>query len=741
MIKRINYIRDFGIFRNLRWDDSLPEFSKVNLLYGWNYSGKTTLSRIFQVVERQKLPEEYDLGSFELVLDDGAKINSHNILSSPRIRVFNRDYVRRNFEEEHTAPAVFILGEENKALRDRLRVLKNRRERVASLLKEFKVNHKSVKEQLDKAGTDKARDIGNLLGVRNFRRPNLEQRITEIRNNPDGYIFTDEQVSTHLQTLRSVEDYNYLAPVQIDLPDVAQIGREVNELLGQTASSKAIARLKENSELESWVRQGLVLHRGKTVCEFCGNKLTEERLSVLKGHFSEEYEKLVRQVKAKIKVLESVIPSPKIPDESRIIAKERATFTHAKNRLNEWLEWAREARDNFITALNGKLTAIETPLNWSGNLDRADQGTKALTDLNESIKRHSAAIKDMEATKAEIREALEKHYAANYLMEGNLVQRENNLTRQAENIKRADTLLQRIDEKIRSVEARIHQPSIGAEKLNELTRYLLAGSNIHVEAIDDTRFQFKRDGQLATHLSEGEKTAITFAYFVTSLEAGDASIEETIIFVDDPVSSLDSNHTYAVFALIVERLANAHQLFVCTHNMELFNLLKSKWLNRQGKNTKNTRAYHVWRTVDSSGKAISELRDLPRLLRAYKSEYEFIFSQLYLFSRSSSPTLHEAYTAPNLLRKFLEAYLGFRKAVPRSWSDKLDLLLDNPEHRREVQKFADEESHLQALGRSLMHSNLISNSRHCVRMVLDALQEKDPNHYDSLVEIIEGNND
>ncbi|MBI1321124.1 MAG: AAA family ATPase [Candidatus Hydrogenedens sp.] len=50
MILRIDNLDDFGIYRSFQWG-SLPSFAKNNLIYGWNYSGKTTLSRLFQVLE------------------------------------------------------------------------------------------------------------------------------------------------------------------------------------------------------------------------------------------------------------------------------------------------------------------------------------------------------------------------------------------------------------------------------------------------------------------------------------------------------------------------------------------------------------------------------------------------------------------------------------------------------------------------------------------------------------------
>ena len=73
-----------------------------------------------------------------------------------------------------------------------------------------------------------------------------------------------------------------------------------------------------------------------------------------------------------------------------------------------------------------------------------------------------------------------------------------------------------------------------------------------------------------------------------------------------------------------------------------------------------------------------------------------------------------------------------------SWSKKLDLLLHSADERREIRQFANDASHLQSLGRSLQHAAYILNARRCVCLVLDALKEKDPDHYESLCEIASG---
>ena len=55
VIKKIQKIDDFRIFKHFLWSDDLEEFSKYNLIYGWNGSGKTTLSNVFRQLEERKL--------------------------------------------------------------------------------------------------------------------------------------------------------------------------------------------------------------------------------------------------------------------------------------------------------------------------------------------------------------------------------------------------------------------------------------------------------------------------------------------------------------------------------------------------------------------------------------------------------------------------------------------------------------------------------------------------------------
>ena len=71
-IKRID-IKNFGCYKD--YNQHSPsgignDFNeeKVNILYGRNYSGKSTYSKIFQSIELRRLPEKYGDIDFEINL-------------------------------------------------------------------------------------------------------------------------------------------------------------------------------------------------------------------------------------------------------------------------------------------------------------------------------------------------------------------------------------------------------------------------------------------------------------------------------------------------------------------------------------------------------------------------------------------------------------------------------------------------------------------------------------------------
>ena len=99
MIAKID-IERFGLFSNYYWKQHIGTennqiFNKMNIIYGRNYSGKTTLSRIFRCIEMKQLPNNYHNGIFTITTDNST-ITNMNLVCSDKVRVYNTDFVKEN---------------------------------------------------------------------------------------------------------------------------------------------------------------------------------------------------------------------------------------------------------------------------------------------------------------------------------------------------------------------------------------------------------------------------------------------------------------------------------------------------------------------------------------------------------------------------------------------------------------------------------------------------------------------
>lgn len=94
---------------------------------------------------------------------------------------------------------------------------------------------------------------------------------------------------------------------------------------------------------------------------------------------------------------------------------------------------------------------------------------------------------------------------------------------------------------------------------------------------DGVYFDVYRKDEKAFNLSEGERNLVAFAYFIAKLEDVDTINEQPIIWIDDPISSLDSNHVFFIFSLIDQQIVSCRkgkQVFISTHNLDFLRYLK-----------------------------------------------------------------------------------------------------------------------------------------------------------------------
>jgi wobble nucleotide-excising tRNase len=742
VVRKISSANNFGSYKSFSWDEeSIGNFRRYNLLYGWNYSGKTTLSRMFAVMGGSDIPDGIKgefIGLIENKEETTYEWNSNDEPTPLAIKVFNRDFINSNFSTDHNAPAVHILGENVQHIRDKIEKRDSQILRIDDSVQQVQSMKEDHETLLNGEKTSTARVINEVIGGRYDRR-NLDSTLPRIRSNPANYLLDEEQVENLKRTLATASDYQSITIQKSVLPDINSFISQCHELLSRTATNQAIQALKKDSELENWLRTALNLHQETNTCRFCGGDIDQSIFESLRGHFDKEQEKLREDVNLLLNQIPELI-NYSIPQQSSIYPHLRSEYSKTVQELESW----RQKFTSVLTTLRSRLQEkIEDNLDQALNLEVELPSTAEWNRHWEKLEVIKSTQNDLTNNTStlisESKSKLEDHYVAKLIKSFDFESYEEKQDWYDSLLEKYSCLKQVCTDKISALEEEIRRSSVAVEKLNEVLLLMLPEGHIEVFPITENTFEFRRNGVAATNLSDGERTAVTFAYFLVSLEDNDQKLGETVVFIDDPISSLDSNHVYSVWALINQRLKTAKQLFVSTHNNELFTLIKDEWVHsrRAQQNFKSNHAgYWVSRYIDNQGVHQSKLETLPDLLRKSKSEYQFVFSLLYQFSENKNPTIHEAYTSPNLLRKFLEAYLGFRQPSGGGWKGKLDLLIDEEAKRKELYKFSDDASHFQKPTRIQEHPSYINNAQSICKEVLEALKKVDIMHYNSLCECL-----
>jgi wobble nucleotide-excising tRNase len=83
-----------------------------------------------------------------------------------------------------------------------------------------------------------------------------------------------------------------------------------------------------------------------------------------------------------------------------------------------------------------------------------------------------------------------------------------------------------------SLEKTLIEHRTPADELNNELHSFLGRSDITL-AVKDTGYTITRMGEPALHLSEGEKTAIAFLYFLKSLQDQSIKLEESVVVIDE----------------------------------------------------------------------------------------------------------------------------------------------------------------------------------------------------------------
>jgi wobble nucleotide-excising tRNase len=380
-----------------------------------------------------------------------------------------------------------------------------------------------------------------------------------------------------------------------------------------------------------------------------------------------------------------------------------------------------------------KQTRAFAPMDCPSTIDPTDQITTAVVAINKTISLHNDRTRAFSEQRSEVFRRLERHYAAQFVLE----QKYNELLQELDDLEAAMQEKSRslivIDAELHQLEHSVSEAVKGADRVNELLVAYFGKDELSVILSSEKRFHIVRGEVVAKNLSDGEKTAIAFAYFITRVQDGRTPLASTIIVIDDPISSLDANHLFNTYALIKTQLANCAQLFLSTHSFDFFNLIR-EWAAEEDDTKRPAAIWKKWGIflVKRTDKRHAVLEEIPKELLKFKSEYHYLFSVLYNFNASGAGDFDRLLSLPNVVRRFLEAFAGVM--IPRSTGlkGKMERLFPNAIARERVWKFVNYYSHNTTLTRSLVIPDL-SECKAVVQVCVDCVRDWDCDYFNDLV--------
>ncbi len=743
MLKGIQKIKGLGVFSNFAPPAGMAEFGVKNLIYGWNYSGKTTLSRLFGLLDAKKPNPELPPCSFSIDSDQGV-VTEANYQTCPHVvRVFNSDFVTENLNFAGTPfKPILLLGSESEAAQKEIERCEELAKRSAAGAAAAKKGADDAKKTLDKAKTDAAAAIKSTMSlVTFFGATQLDKELLTVGLGLEDYELSATALDADLKLARS-SDQDQLAPVPkvVLSPAIDDLHTQATALLAKTPNlASTIDHLVKNPLVETWVESGLPLHDGKTACEFCGGDLDAHRMASIKAHFSKDladHKQEVQALLAKVDAAKLTIATRK---DVELYAQFRPRFALAQSDAQK----AIDAFNDEVTSLGDDLRQkLQTPFAALApqaiDPNKATTVTAAADALNEVIGDNNKVTSNFSTEKTAAINRLKLHYAQEFAKKANIGGYEIGQKRFARRQTKYNWCTEQLDTEIRRLKAIISQAQRGREEINKRIETLLGSDSVQISVIkvgDQERFQLvRRDGKPAKHLSEGEKTAIAFSFFLTKLSEL-KKLDEAIVYVDDPISSLDSNHIFQVTAMIKETFffkdgkdwkSRFKQVFFSTHNFEFFSLL------RELKPDNKTAAKHY--LIKRVAPNESSIGNMPLSMFRYSSEYHFLFDVLNDFHKAADKTDFKVLMLlPNAVRRFVELYT-FAK-YPGDRDTPVDARADRifgPEKTKRILKVLHYFSHANNIERIAANNDLICDIEGAVNDLMELLEEKDPLHMEAL---------
>ncbi|MBB3167087.1 AAA family ATPase [Simiduia aestuariiviva] len=760
-IKSIQKLKQFGIFQD-HTNSNAKDFGKYNLFYGWNGSGKSTLSGLFRCIENKATSSKFPSSEFSVNVDSGTPTTQANVANSDlNIYTFNHDFIDENISWNSIVKSILLVDKEKIEEREKLEKLKKEQEADS---KAHNIESEAIKKldsAVSKFGTDSARHMKTSLqsidttdsyylhyDKRKFEKF-IEDHLEESKSDDS---LLDDQLIVELTNASKPDQKSPITFSQqtINQKIFTKAKERLDDLLKTSVISQTIQRLVENGDIKSWVETGLDLHKHHDTnqCEYCGNTITEERTKQLEAHFNDDYKAFQTRLEGADDWLSGQYIQPTIlPATSDFYDEFKSGYGEARTALEKAITALNEEIAVWHTVLKEK---IANPLETSLAVEVISESSvkafnDAMTAIGRAVDKHNHKSGNFKEETDKAKKRLELHYATTEVKSFGYHEKKKEVVDRAAANGTLKTTINTRNTEIRKLEDSLSNEGVGADQFNESLHKFLGRSELTLRFNPVKKgYEILRNDteQVDGNLSEGEKTAIAFVYFITKLKENDNKIEDTIVVVDDPISSFDSNHLFHAYSFMKVNCEKAKQLFVFTHNFTFFKLIRD-WISRKNKhNNQNIANFYVVKANNKVPRTSTYTNAEPALT-LYNSEYHYIFSRLNSLKNQQTLETDDHFLAANLSRKLLESFLSFK--FPKNRGNFANLFNtavsesrnSEDEGKEKIRKFINEYSHNDLIETNEdFVENLIGEGVSVISDIFDWINELDEKHYQEMMEVV-----
>lgn len=603
MIRKILKLQNVGLLHDAIQGGAV-DLAKVCGIYGDNGRGKSTFAAVMRAcaladaarLNARKTIDSLGAPEIDFLLPTGSHVEFKNNAwsgNSPRIVVFDSEFVEQNvysgFEvraDQRQSLLEFALGDEAVKFKQRVDQLtqdiENQTRRLTLTQKEL-------------SGHAPLYTVAQFIALKAIS--DAQQQIEALQKRIDA--------ARNVQQLRARQVPSALQTVQLDVPAVFDVLRWRLQDLEQAAEAIVKAHLAKHGAhgLEDWISQGQTYLTGDE-CPFCGQPVKGLALiQAYRSHFNKAYADLKRIVatldeQIGMKLADGTADTLRAAAETntaRIEAwKDRLDVSAPVLAVDSLLAALKQARETLRGLIAAKRS---TPLEAIGSQTEQEAVAGAMDSVNQFI---AAYNNDLSVVSAKIADFKQKLAAENVtILQSEIKKLEAAQRRQqpaavaaVAEYQAAETERKRLQgEKVKAREQidalmtatlQQYQVSIntllatfGAEfSIEQLkhtsvgsgeprTEYALSLRNKSVKL--GSRADLAANHSFATTLSDSDKRTLAFAFFFARLKT-DPNLANSVVVLDDPVSSLDRNRRYQSIRLIAGFATECQQLIVLSHD-------------------------------------------------------------------------------------------------------------------------------------------------------------------------------